>query len=330
MTAPPTSSTNLGAALTGIAAAAEDRDQTPGVPPFPAAAFSALRAAGALELPARLAAQLAVVRAVSAADGSVGRILDGHLNALERLAVHGIAAQNRLHGVWGANPGPGEGEPAWVDGEVLRGVKTFCSGAGGVERALVIAGDRLVYVDTTDGTRVDEGWYRSSGLRASCSHRVEFDGAPVLAVLGEPGEILRAPWFARDATRTTATWAGLADTAAASALALLAARPQRTALEELAAGRIESRRRTIDLWLGAAACDEEPSEDDAIHLRDAVATAIRALVDEALRACGSRPLVTAHALDRARRDLEVFLLQHRLDPLVARAGGRLLDAADPA
>ena len=51
-------------------------------------------------------------------------------------------AQGRLIlGVWGADPGAGDGEPArLVPGEdgalALNGAKVFCSGAGGVERAL--------------------------------------------------------------------------------------------------------------------------------------------------------------------------------------------------
>ena len=60
-------------------------------------------------------------------------------------------------------------------------------------------------------------------MRASVSHRVVFDGAPVLAVLGAPGAIAQEPWFARDAVRTAATWAGAADAAADEAVRLLAA-----------------------------------------------------------------------------------------------------------
>ncbi len=315
----------LADAVARIAAGAGDRDRTPGVPPFPAEAFHALREAGALGSAPELAEQLDLVRAVSAADGSVGRILDGHVNALERLAVHGIDSGDGLHGVWGADPGPGEGEPARVHGDVLDGVKTYCSGVGGLDRALVLADGLLAYVDLSHGVEIDESWYRSSGLRASCSHRVTFSGAPVLAVLGERGEILRQPWFARDAVRTSATWVGLADAAAASAHDTLAAKPGTGLLEALAAGRIETQRRTIGLWLAEAARLDEVDAAFAAHERDAVAGACRALLDEAVRACGSRPLVTADGLDRARRDLDVFLLQHRLDPIVARAGQARLD-----
>ncbi len=238
-------------------------------------------------------------------------------------------------GVWGADPAPGEGEPARIvptpDGPVLRGVKTYCSGAGGVQRALVLVrGEQpgpplLAYVDLADGAELDRDWFHAAGMRASESHRVIFDGARVLAVLGGPGEIAREPWFGRDALRTAASWAGIADAATEAALGLLAQRGDPNDLAALGAGRIAAHRATIDAWMTAAAtaADADPGASLftlSVHLREAVATAARALLEEAARACGSRPFATGGDLDRARRDLEVFLLQHRLDPLLARVG----------
>ena len=48
---------------------------------------------------------------------------------------------------------------------------------------------------------------------------------------------------------------------------------------------------------------------------------------EAARATGSRPFATGTRLDRARRDFELFVLQHRLDPLTARLGRERIEAA---
>ena len=306
--------------LQQIAAGAAARDRAPGVPPFPHDAFALLRDAGSLEPITSLADQLAAVRAVSRADGAVGRIFDGHVNAQERL---GSTAFDGLLGVWGADPAPGEGEPAHVRDGTLHGVKTFCSGAGGLDRALVLIRGDLVHVDLSTGVTVDETWYRSAGLRASASHRVVFDGTPVL---GELGPIAALPWFPRDAVRTTATWAGLADGAFDAALATLRAKSADSELVALAAGRMRTARTTIDLWMAEAARSESPTPAFATHLRDAVSGAARTLLDEAVRATGSRPLATGDDLDRAKRDLDVFLLQHRLDPLVARAGRAELEA----
>ena len=63
-----------------------------------------------------------------------------------------------------------------------------------------------------------------------------------------------------------------------------------------------------------------------MQLRLAIAEAGRALLDEAARACGSRPFATGSALDRARRDFELFVLQHRLEPMLVRTGRALLEA----
>lgn len=287
-----------------VAAGAQARDRDGA--PFPFDAFAALESAGMLEPIGALGEQIAAVRAVSAADGSVGRIYDGHLNAQERLRT--AAFDGRL-GVWGAGSVRREGDR-------LHGAKDFCSGAGGLDRALVLCDGDLLEVALDEGVEVDLTWYRSAGLRASCSHRVVFDGAPVLSNAGPVGA---QPWFARDACRTTATWAGLADAAFAAALTVLREKEPND-LVALAAGRMRTSLSTIDLWMAEAARSEEPSPAFAVHLRDAVSAACRALLDEAVRACGSRPLATGDALDRAKRDLDVFLLQHRLDPLVARAG----------
>ncbi len=344
----------LEATLRAIAAGAGARD-TAAAPGFPDEPFHQLRGCGALafnafpgEVRPPAASELALVRRVAAADGSVGRIFDGHLNAVERLAVQAppelrdreLAAARAgalLAGVWGGDPVGDEGEPATVVGGVLRGVKTFCSGAGGLDRAAVLARAELggppllVWLDVADGSHVevDPTWYRARGLAASVSHRVVFHDAPVLAQLGGPGSIAAQPWFGRDALRTAASWAGMADTAADAALAALAERPARTDLEGLAAGRILTARRTIGVWLDHAAEAMDRAAPDlgsvALHARAAIAGACRELLDEAARACGSRPFATAGSLDRARRDLELFLLQHRLDPLLVREGNRELD-----
>jgi alkylation response protein AidB-like acyl-CoA dehydrogenase len=343
--------------LARLAAGADERDRAP-IPPFPEDAIADLEAVGALAWNAqpgvdrpRAAAELGLVRSVARADGSVGRILDGHLNAVERLAVqapaglsdHELAAVRagklRL-GVWGGDPRPDEGVPATVvvadAGEALTGVKTFCSGAGGLDRALILARDPearapvAVWVDLTDPATVtiDDGWYRGAGMRASVSHRVIFNHAPVLARFGDPGALAQQPWFGRDALRTAASWAGMADCAVDGALEALATRPDSGPLVELAIGQMLTAQGSITAWLERAARAMDDASDDladvAVHARAAIAQSGHAILAEAQRACGSHPFATGGRLDRARRDLELFLLQHRLDPALAGVGARAL------
>ena len=364
--------------LVGIAAGATALDREPR---FPRAAFTELAAAGALSATlgavrdgASVAPGWALLRRVAAADAAVGRVLDGHLNAVERLEVAAepavrdrelaaVATGERLLGVWGADPGDGEGEPARLHesaaGLVLRGVKTFCSGAGGIQAALVMVGSdngaapALVLLDCGDAVEVDRDWYRAAGLRASESHRVVFHDAPVTAVLGGPGELARDPWFSRDAMRTAASWAGMVDAAAEAALdALVAAGRDEDPLARLAAGRIMAARATVDAWLARAAvvadaalspsaaaptlgalvdgdhslgsCLAGDPRATGIAMRVEIDRAARLILETAAAACGSPPFVPGGRLDRARRDLETFLLQHRLDPLLARLGGERL------
>jgi alkylation response protein AidB-like acyl-CoA dehydrogenase len=342
-------------ALARIAARAGELDREPR---FPTANFTDLAAVGALGVsPIGLAGDVGLVRAVAAADASTARILDGHLNGIERLTLAGpeslradelarIEEGKLLLGVWGADPSAGEGPPARVeqaDGQlVLRGVKTFCSGAGGVQRALVIASDqdgsrRLVYLDATSQVSIDRSWYRASGLRSSESHRVEFHDTPVVALLGSPGELSREPYFSRDAIRTSATWAGLADRILAETLTALD--PARLdAVQAHGLGQMRVARGTIDRWLEhtttrlARQEATGPLPDPAglaVECRVALYECALLISDQAARVCGSRALIGASALDRARRDLDLFLLQHRLDPKLAKLGVEMLDAEQP-
>jgi hypothetical protein len=351
--------------LASISAGASGRDARPSFPEEP---FVRLAPTGVLAIPvpdpvgrqgrrATFAEEWRVLRAVAGADGSVGRILDGHFNGVERVSLlapeplrsrelTAIAAGTLLLGVWGADPIPGEGEPArLVQGESaakLFGVKTFCSGATGLDRALVLVRGPsqgpplLAYVDLSEGVRVDTRWFRGAGMRASESHRVVFEGAPVLAVLGEPGELVREPYFSRDAIRTAVTWAGISDTAVDAALDVLAAKAgdgEADDVVSLAAGRMLAARGTIDRWLAYAAdrADADPASLPGIstQLRESVARSCREILDEAARAVGSHPFAVSGPLDRARRDLELFLLQHRLEPALVRRGKQAISDRRP-
>ena len=338
-------------ALRIIAAGAGDRDHAE--PAFPEEPMRLLEDAGALAatLPrddgSRPCAgeEWSLLRAVAAADGSVARILDGHLNGVNRICalapgplrraeIAAVARRARRIGVWGADPGPGEGGPAALVDGYVEGVKVFCSGAGGVDRALVtVRADGevlLAYVDVTRATEVDRSWFRGSGLRTSESHRVVFHGAPVVDVLGGPGELGRDPALSLDAMRTASCWVGMGEGAAETALDLLARRDG-DPFAALAAGRIAGARSTMLAVLAEEARRVDRGDLDdlrarSVHLRSAVADACRTILSEAARAAGARALAAGSALDRQRRDLDLFLLQHRLDPMVAEVGRREIEA----
>lgn len=350
-------------ALNQIAERAVELDRKPR---FPRENFETLMAAGIPQLAAdrdrcELAGEIALVRALASTDASTARILDGHFNGVERLALcapdtlrnaelQRVRQGELLIGVWGADPARGEGEPARIEQRggalALNGVKTFCSGAGGVQSALVVACDehgarRLAYANVTNSLRIDRSWYRASGLRSSESHRVEFCDTPVLAILGGEDELMLEPWFSRDAVRTAATWAGIADCIIQATASTLAGRE----LDEVrlhAIGRMRVARATIDLWLDRSASRLQATKDIDSNLRSersgaespralagearvAIAEAARLISAEAARVGGSRALIDGGTLDRARRDLDLFLLQHRLDPKLVELGADTLE-----
>lgn len=346
-------------ALVAAAGRAMDAYDRAGDRAFPGAAWALLAAAGVPGATATgdvpVAEELTAVRAISRADVSLGRLLDGHYNGVQRLALQvdddvaredlaAVAAGELRLGVWGADPAPGEGVPARLrqatGGWVLDGDKTFCSGAGGLHRAFVLARGphddaplRLAYVDLGAGVTVDEGWFAGAGMRASVSHRVSFRGATVLWVADEPRALLAQPWFAQDGLRTAAGWAGGADAIAEETLATLRAKGNAGDVEALAVARIAGARRAMDLWLGAGAeavaADAPDVADQTLLARVAIAAAVQTIIDEAAHVVGARPFATGGRLERACRDLRTYLLQHRLEPPLVAFGHRALEAGGP-
>ncbi len=332
--------------LEEIASSAAELDRNPR---FPGEALRALAGIGALsalgpQRRERAPEDWSLLRRIARADASVARIADGHLNALQRLALSAAAggagaghldraqAGECLLGLWGADPRPGEGPPARIGGSaaapVLAGVKTFCSGGHGLDATLVLArtesapAPQLCLIDVDGTVEEDRTWFNAMGMRASESHRMVFHETPVAGLIGEPGHIGAQPWFSLDALRTASTWAGMADAAAGAACAELAVR-QDDVLAELAAGRIAAAQTTVDVWFEAAARrvqDGDELGDFAVALRAEVIRAIELILDEAARACGSGPFARGGPLERARRDLELFTQQHRIDPLLMRMG----------
>ncbi|MDO9352170.1 MAG: hypothetical protein Q7T55_00655 [Solirubrobacteraceae bacterium] len=294
--------------------------------------------------------ELQAVREVASEDIALGRIFDGHRNALERLLAHraadvdhdlrlSITAGDLALGVWGADPGPDDGPPAVLsdgpDGPRVDGVKTFCSGSGLVDQAIVLVRRSPtsppilpVLVDLTDESTVtiDRSWFKTDAVRESRSDRVVFDGARVLAVLGKEGTLSEDPWISGDALRSTAVWAGGADAVLARLLHHAVARPGDAADEERL-GRASAILATIDVWLAAglaaveAAHEGGPSPAPTIAaMRLELSNRIRELLALAAELGGSRALVADGKLAAARAGLDVLLLQHRLGPVAARRG----------
>lgn len=182
--------------------------------------------AGRLSLPplggGRTADRWAALLELGADDVGLARLAEAHVDAIQILAEAGNAPPaGRLLGVWAAEHPTATvtaaREPA--SGRlVLRGSKSFCSGAGIVDAALVTVvapeGRLLVQVPTgaLEPGRIDGSGWKVRALADVRTATVDLDGivVPVEDVIGGPGWYLDRPGFWDGAIGPAACWAGAA------------------------------------------------------------------------------------------------------------------------
>ncbi|MBB5235918.1 alkylation response protein AidB-like acyl-CoA dehydrogenase [Deinococcus budaensis] len=348
----------MAATLAGEAAA-RDADGA-----FPAASFQALREAGLLtaSLPTSLggqgvkgAALLTLLRQIGRASLPVGRVYEGHVNALGLIQRYGTSAQlaraardadrGELFGVWNTEDGPGLRLEAGPGGLTLVGGKTFASGLGHVTRPLLPAeareGRMMVLLPTGREPGVpDPSFWQPLGMRATVSGRVDYSGARVQQedLIGQPGDYYRQPEFGGGALRFLAVQLGGAGAVVASA---------RAALRELGrAGDDVQRLRFAEVAVRLEAAwqvtreaqrrlDALPDGADPAPLLAYVALARTATEDACLlaaeaaeRAVGARGLLAPWPTERLLRDLRMYLRQPAPDAARLAVGAWLLDAPD--
>lgn len=169
----------------------------------------------------------AVLRLVGTGSLALGRVYEGHVNALQLVARYGRAEQcdaffadaraGHLFGVWNTQDSrSGLALSPRGGGFTLAGGKTFASGAGHVTRALVTARTEpdgpplMLVVPLEAGTRADLSAWRAQGMRASATGTVDFTGLAVgpEALLGGPDDYHREPHFSGGAWRFAAVQLG--------------------------------------------------------------------------------------------------------------------------
>ena len=353
-----------------VAETAADRDADRA---FPRRAFDALAEAGLLTAtlppewggaglggPGARHALYRVLAEVGRGSLPVGRVYEGHVNALDLVVTWGTDRQRgraasdahagHVFGVWNTEAADGVRlEPTDGGGAVLRGAKTFCSGAGSVTRAfangrLPDGGWQMVLVDL-DGRedRVEPDSWPAEGMRASQSGRVVFEGIEVGpdALVGAPGDYTTEPDFTGGAVRFAAVHLGGARALADASGALLR-RLGRTGdpHQRARAGRAAIAVETGALWLlGAARVWEawhagEADDDAVVAYAQMTRTAIERVCLDVLelvdRSVGARGLLPPIPVERIGRDLRLYLRQPAPDATLDAAGAAALDRPDLA
>jgi alkylation response protein AidB-like acyl-CoA dehydrogenase len=273
---------------------------------------------------------MTILRIIGRADLSVGRLYEGHVNALALFDWYGSAAQkadlgHRLtqgayYGLWATEPQPGV-QLSDCDGRLaLHGAKSFATGAGGLTYAIVTArpaqGERqLVVVRADDPARTDLSQWRVRGMRATGSGLYDLTDVTVDPnhLLGMPGDYDLEPRFTTGAWRFTAVQLGgiealLAETRLAMSDIARADPLQRAKFADAVAAT-----RTAYLWVREcalrAAIEDEDGPAFARMTRGIVERAGLDVMELAARITGTRSAMDGQRIDKIIRDLSLYLRQ---------------------
>ena len=280
----------------------------------------------------------------SAQDLSLGRLVEGHADALGILAEAGMkpAASDATYGVWAArSTGGGTTARLEADGWHLEGEKPFCSGSNLLERALVTA-------ETTDGYRLfdidvarqvvstDPDSWQAVGMADSQSETVRFGGPaiPCDRAVGGAGFYLSRPGFWFGAVGVAACWYGGAAGLVENLSRTLDPQSSDLVLGDFghALAHVEAMRRVVR---GASEeIDADPKDEQggarvrAHVVRHAVHHGALRVLEHVAAAGGARPLCHDRGQGQRAADLYVYLAQHH-GSADARELGRI-ELAGPA
>ncbi|WP_419826735.1 acyl-CoA dehydrogenase [Sphingomonas sp.] len=318
---------------------------------FPAERLAAVARAGGLTAFTRLPDEHAVralyaaLRRIGGADLSLGRIWEGHVNAAQLVDAYGDAAQraaveagSRVLGVWNTEPAPGMTIAREGDVWRLSGAKSFATGAGHIDAALITArlpdgGKQMVVVDIRDHReRADNAGWRVRGMRGTRSGRFDFDGLVVAseALIGAPGDYEREPRFSAGAWRFAAVQLGAAEALVRHLRDHLVASGKREEPIQRArfAGCVAAVR-GAGAWVERAALRAEAGDADAIPLtlmaRGVVEEAALGVMEAAARGVGTAAFFEDSRIDRISRDLGLYLRQPVPDQARDRAAAAWLE-----
>lgn len=297
-------------------------------------------------------AELDDLRAVGYRDLVLGRLIEGHGNALalisrcgterQRVTANAEAAGGALFGVWNTAPADGVRIAATRDGSMeLQGRKTFCSGAGIVSRALITARDAegrsqmlLVPTDRVP-VRIDRSSWDPLGMLASDSFAVDFSDVRLDADarIGELGDYDRQPWFGAGAARFVAVQAGGVARLAHELAAFAVRRStgddpvQMTRLGECvvaadtAAHWVRASAQAWSAWDGAPSAEHERTLQTTVDAaRYATERAALDVLERVERGVGARGLLSPEPFAALVRDLRMYLRQPAPDLTVVRVG----------
>ena len=299
--------------------------------------------------PQETRAQADLLRRIGRASLSVGRLAEGHMNALKLITLYGTseqvqrhtaaALQGAIYGVWGADGAQPVGVSAELHSRLrLTGSKRFCSGLGVVKFAVVTAkggsGLRLAIAEVHATDRADASVWDTTGMRGTSSGHYDFSGVSAEA-LGAADDYMIEPHFQGGVWRYAAVQTGGLEALAEDVRCVVqaTATPGEAQLHRLA--RIASLAHAARLMVTDAAVRVETpgAGPEAVALSLAAREWIEAACLEGMaladRALGTKAFIKGQRAELVRRDLAFFLRQADLDGKLRQVGEALCAADAP-
>lgn len=270
------------------------------------------------------------LRFVGRADLSVGRLFEGHVNAVQLILWYGTTLQRqrlqshlqdgKIYGVWATEPAPGVVIKRTAAGYSLEGRKSFASGAGHIDFAIVTAKSdaaerSIVLVPANDQHRADCDRWQVRGMRATMSGTYDLTGLRVSSedIIGKPGQYDAEPRFTAGAWRFLAVQLGGIEALVTEIRAAMSDAARDDPLQRLKfAGAVEAMR-TVFFWVAASARMFEQSDPDATSFvrmaRGVVERSAMEVMAHAARIVGTRSAFDGERIDKITRDLSLYLRQ---------------------
>lgn len=302
---------------------------------------------------------MTILKHIGRGNLAVGRIYEGHVNALQLIQTFGTKEQikqlasdardrHKIFGVWNAEAEDGVNIIPLSDGNYhLEGSKTFASGSGYVERpfvngALSDGSWQMCIVPMDEVVTVsDPAWWQPMGMRATASYKVDFTGVELNSkwLIGKPGDYFQQPWLTAGVMRFAAVQLGGAE-ALFDATRQYLRELNRTEdpHQQARIGKMAIAIESGNLWLKGAAdlvaayspifggCPNEahPQAKQLVAYSNMVRTAIEQICMDVMQLCertvGTRGLLPPHPMERIIRDLTLYLRQPVFDLALGSVG----------
>lgn len=257
---------------------------------------------------------------VAALDLSLGRLFEGHSDAVQILSEAGLATYEGVYGVWTAATNDLVARRD-QDGWLLNGSKPYCSGASLLSRALVSAsfteGNLLFEVAAAETglQRLPDTW-PSTGMARSESYSLGFDDVPAARVVGPVDFYTNRPGFWQGSLNVAACWFGGALGLARGVLPRMAGNPDPHAWAAFGSLSSEIDMMQQVLRQAAAETDADPSDKEdrgqerAFSARYQIYHGAQRVADLAGRIGGTGGFTHDDAQSRRLADLFIYLRQY--------------------